>query len=145
MVNPADVAALLPHEGAMCLLSEVLFHDKKSIVCRAESHRFPNNPLRCEDRLPALAGIEYAAQAIAAHCTLVERNARKERPHGLLAGARAVMLRVSRLDDIQEALTVQAERLVADGPRFLYAFAIKVGMRELLSGRIAVVLKEVSA
>lgn len=142
MVNPGNVAALVPHGGTMCLLNKVIHHDKKTIVCRAVSHLFPDNPLRCDDRLPALAGIEYAAQAVAAHCTLVSRHSREAAPRGLLAGARVVRLNAKRLDDVDESLEVHAERLVADGPRFLYAFAIKAGARDLLSGRIAVVLKD---
>jgi hypothetical protein len=37
---------------------------------------------------------------------------------------------------------VRAERLIADGPRLLYAFVIEAGTRELLNGRVAVVLRE---
>lgn len=141
-MNPEDVSALVPHQGIMCLLSEVVHHDNQTILCRAASHRFPDNPLRCGDRLPALAGIEYAAQTVAAHCTLLNRSFREGTPRGLLAGARAVTLHTERLDDIDESLTILAERLIADGQRSLYAFAIKAGTRKLLSGRIAVVLKD---
>ena len=141
-MNFPDVAALIPHSGTMCLLSEVVHHDNETILCRATSHRSPTNPLRCDNRLPAVAGIEYAAQSAAAHCTLVTRNSGAGAPQGVLAGARAVTLHATRLDDIDAPLTVRATRLVADGPRFLYEFAIEVGARKLLSGRIAVVLKE---
>jgi hypothetical protein len=37
-------------------------------------------------------------------------------------------------------LTVRAERLIADGGRLLYGFAIESGERELVTGRVAVVL-----
>lgn len=140
VLNRDAIAALIPHEGAMCLLSEVERYDDRTIVCRATSHASKTNPLRIEDRLPALAGIEYAAQALAAHCALVDAGAAPSRRRGLLAGARNVTLNVERLDDIPGPLTVRAERLVADLPRLLYGFVIEDGARELLSGRVAVVL-----
>ncbi|OGA02610.1 MAG: hypothetical protein A2W68_12895 [Betaproteobacteria bacterium RIFCSPLOWO2_02_64_14] len=139
-LNRDAIAALIPHEGTMCLLSEVERYDDRSIVCRATSHRLRSNPLRIEDRLPALAGIEYAAQALAAHCALVDAGAASGRRRGLLAGARNVTLNVDRLDDVAGPLTVRVERLVADAPRLLYGFVINDGARELLSGRVAVVL-----
>ncbi len=124
----------------MCLLDEVVRYDERTIACSATSHRSSANPLRRNGRLPALAGIEYAAQALAAHCALVQ----PESAHpvdGVLAGVRAVALQVDRLDAIEQALEVRAERLIADGRRLLYGFAIDAGGRELLSGRVAVVLR----
>jgi predicted hotdog family 3-hydroxylacyl-ACP dehydratase len=136
-----DIARLVPQQGPMCLLAGVERYDAQSIACRAESHRDARNPLRRANRLPALAGIEYAAQALAAHCALLGGGAGR----GLLAGVRQVALHVERLDDIDGPLLVRAERLVADGRHLLYAFAVEAGGRALLSGRLAVVLDKESA
>ena len=59
--NCSDVADLLPHGGGMVLLERVAEWDMQQIRCTAISHRAATNPLRCSGRLPALAGIEYAA------------------------------------------------------------------------------------
>jgi predicted hotdog family 3-hydroxylacyl-ACP dehydratase len=135
------IAALIPHEGAMCLLSEVERYDERTIVCRATSHGSAGNPLRINGRLPALAGIEYAAQALAVHCALLNGGAVNDgRGRGVLAGARDVKLHVDRLDDVPGPLTVRAERLVADPPRLLYGFVIEDAGQALVSGRVAVVL-----
>ena len=134
------LAALIPHQGPMCLLSEVERYDERTIVCRAISHASTGNPLRIEGRLPAVAGIEYAAQALAVHCALVNGSNGDGGKRGLLAGAREVTLNVDRLDDVPGPLTVRVERLVADLPRLLYGFVIEGGDRELMSGRVAVVL-----
>jgi predicted hotdog family 3-hydroxylacyl-ACP dehydratase len=134
------IAALIPHQGAMCLLSAVERYDERTIVCRATSHASESNPLRINGRLPALAGIEYGAQALAVHCALLNDDAGDSRRPGLLAGARDVTLNVDRLDDVPGPLIVRAERLVADPPRLLYRFVIEDGGRELVSGRVAVVL-----
>jgi predicted hotdog family 3-hydroxylacyl-ACP dehydratase len=141
-LNREAIAALIPHQGTMCLLSEVECYDDRTIVCRATSHHSKANPLRIDGRLPASAGIEYAAQALAAHCALVGAAAASSRRRGLLAGARNVTLNVDRLDDVPGPLTVRAERLVADLPRLLYGFVIEDGARELVSGRVAVVLSD---
>jgi len=145
MTSKRDITALVPHQGPMCLLDEVVHYDERVIACRATSHRSAGNPLRHEGRLPALAGIEYAAQALAAHCALVGGGTDLRADHGVLAGVRAIAVRVDRLDDIDEALDVRAERLIADGPRLLYSFVVQAGGRELLSGRVAVVLREEGA
>jgi predicted hotdog family 3-hydroxylacyl-ACP dehydratase len=136
MRNP-KVADLVPQQGAMCLLDEILSFDERSVVCRTASHRSPGNPLRCDGRLPAIAGIEYGAQAMAVHGALRAEGATQG---GLLAGARAVRCQARYLDDESGPLTVRAERLVADGNRLLYAFVVEGAKSELVSGRIAVVL-----
>jgi predicted hotdog family 3-hydroxylacyl-ACP dehydratase len=136
MKNP-EVAALVPQQGAMCLLDEILSYDERSVVCRTASHRLAGNPLRCDGRLPAIAGIEYGAQAMAVHGAL---NSAQAAQGGLLAGARAVRCNTRYLDQESGPLTVRAERLVAEGGRLLYAFAIEAAGAELVSGRIAVVL-----
>ena len=139
-LNRAEIAGLIPHAGAMCLLDEILRFDERSIVCRTSSHRSPDNPLRCDGRLPACTAIEYGAQAMAAHGALHAAPVPQVQA-GLLAGARALRLSVRFLDDEPGPLTVRAERLVEEGGRLLYAFAVEAAGRELATGRIAVVLR----
>ena len=138
MRNP-QIAALVPQQGAMCLLDEILSFDEHSVVCRTASHQSPGNPLRCDGRLPAIAAIEYGAQAMAVHGAL---QAKGDAQNGLLAGARAVRCHARYLDDESGPLTVRAERLVVQGGRLLYAFVVQGAESELVSGRIAVVLKK---
>ncbi|HTP63303.1 MAG TPA: hydroxymyristoyl-ACP dehydratase [Burkholderiales bacterium] len=139
MTTPG-IAALVPQQGAMCLLDEIVSFDEGGIVCRTASHRSIANPLRCDGRLPACAGIEYGAQAMAAHGAL-RASPVPQVQAGLLAGARALRLNARFLDDEPGPLTVRAERLVAEGDRLLYAFAVESAGRELVGGRIAVVLR----
>lgn len=131
------IATLVPQQGAMCLLDEVVSFDDRSVVCRTASHLAPGNPLRCDGRLPAIAGIEYGAQAMAVHGAL---HADQAAQGGLLAGARAVRCHARYLDEEAGPLTVRAERLVLDGGRLLYSFVVESANAELVSGRIAVVL-----
>jgi predicted hotdog family 3-hydroxylacyl-ACP dehydratase len=138
-LDHAWLLAHLPHQGSMCLLNAVTDWDAQHIRCTARSHRHADNPLRAHDRLGAACGIEYAAQAMAAHGALLA--AADDAPRaGYLASVRGVELQVARLDDIAADLEVEAERLSGDGNTILYGFRVSAAGRELLSGRAAVVL-----
>ena len=62
-IEKAEIRALIPHAGLMCLLDRVLQWDDESIVCVSQTHRDSNNPLRRDRRLSALHAVEYGAQA----------------------------------------------------------------------------------
>ena len=140
MSGPMSIASLLPQSGAMMLLDEVVAHDERRIACRASSHRDPGNPLVHENVLPAWAAIEYAAQAMAAHFS-VSAGAEGRATIGLLGGLRDVECAVTRLDDINAALLVEAERLSHDRAGSIYAFRVMVetDRRMLVQGRATVV------
>jgi predicted hotdog family 3-hydroxylacyl-ACP dehydratase len=135
-VDQAGIRRLVPHAGAMCLLHEVLQADADSIRARAVSHRDPANPLREGGVLPALCGVEYAAQAMAVHGALQNKNAIRS---GMLASLRNVELAVERLDDIAADLVIEAHCLLNESGRLLYRFEIRAHDRELLQGRATVV------
>ena len=134
------IAKLLPQDGAMVLLDEVLSHDERRIACRASSHRNPANPLVHEGTLPVWAGIEYAAQAMAAHFCL-SAEVTGEATIGLLGGLRDVVCEASRLDDVASPLIVEAERLSHDAAGSIYRFRVSAedDGRPLLHGRATVV------
>jgi predicted hotdog family 3-hydroxylacyl-ACP dehydratase len=144
VLSRAAIAALIPHEGAMCLLDEVLSSDDDGIVCRAVSHRDRAHPLREDGVLHAVCGIEYAAQAMAVHGALTSGSVGDGRSKGgMLAAARDVVLSVDRLDDITDDLVVSARKLVAERGWLLYEFALHAGGSELVRGRAAVSLAAV--
>ena len=135
----AEIAGLIPHSGAMCLLDGVLEWDSRRIRCVSRSHRNADNPLRADGRLPAICAIEYAAQAMAVHGGL-SGNASGRPRAGYLASLRDVVCRRSRIDDLEGDLVIEAEQMAADGGRAMYRFAPRVGEVEVLSGRATVVL-----
>ncbi|CAJ0796649.1 hypothetical protein LMG7141_03268 [Ralstonia condita] len=133
------IAERIPHSGAMCLLDTVLGWDASRIHCTATSHRDPTNPLRSNGQLAAVCGIEYAAQAMAVHGALCD--AAQARPRaGFLASVRNVEAFVSRLDTVEGALDIEAERIGGDGNNVLYRFTVRNGAGMLLTGRATVVL-----
>lgn len=138
LMDRAAIAALIPHEGAMCLLDGVLAWDRTSIACLASSHRAANNPLAADGRLDVVCGVEYAAQAMAVHGGLVG-DARRPAA-GYLASLRDVTCSVDRLDLLEGDLLVTAELLIADAGRVIYRFTLTSDARPVMSGRAAVVI-----
>jgi predicted hotdog family 3-hydroxylacyl-ACP dehydratase len=139
ILGRAEIGSLIPHAGAMVLLDAVLRWDATSIACRTARHRDPDNPLRRGGRLGAVAGVELAAQAMAAHGRLAGSIAEQPRG-GYIASLREVVCRSERLDDVADDLLVEAERLMGDDARVLYAFRVSAAGAVLVSGRAAVVL-----
>ena len=133
------IRELVPHAGAMCLLEEVLDWDASSIACRATSHRDASNPLRTSNGLAAVAGVEYAAQAVAVHGNLTSEDSPGPKL-GYLAALRDVICSVERLDIEKGDLVVSANQVAAESGRLLYDFRVESGGRELLRGRLSVVL-----
>lgn len=137
-LTKTQFAALLPQRDAMCLLDTADSWNATGIVCGSMSHTRIENPLRCRGHLPAVAGIEYAAQAMALHGALAAHQ--EHAAPGMLASVRDVVLHVARLDDITDRLTVSATQLVAQKRHLLYSFLVEGGGRVLVKGRIAVAL-----
>jgi len=145
MAKLPDVASLLPHRGAMVLLDEVVAFDASTIRCRTRSHRRGDHPLAFEGVLPAWAGVEYGAQAMAAHFSL-SAGAGGAMTTGLLGGLRDVVCTVGRLDDVTSPLRIDATRLSNDRSGSIYAFRIAAedDDRVLVEGR-ATVIQQVRA
>lgn len=139
-IDADEIQNLIPHAGSMSLLDKVLSFDAQSIVCVASSHRAKTNPLRENNMLHAVCGIEYAAQAMALHGALLSRNPSQTPRAGRLAGVRTVQFSVSRLDDIPEDLVLSATQLMGDENSMVYEFVVKTSNRMLLNGKATVVL-----
>jgi len=140
LISREDIAAMIPHAGAMHLLDGVLSWDADRIRCLSRSHRDRQNPLRMDGRLSALCGIEYAAQAMAVHGALAG-NVLKRPQLGYLASLREVRCSRARLDDLEGDLIVEAERMMGEESHVIYGFEVRVGDVEVLRGRAAVVLE----
>jgi predicted hotdog family 3-hydroxylacyl-ACP dehydratase len=142
-LNAAQIAQLIPHHGSMCLLAGVTQHDAQSITCTAVSHRLVTNPLRENGLLHAVCGVEYAAQAMAIHGTLLAGQTDKPPRGGRLAGVRTLELKVNRLDDIEADLEINAIQIMGDNNSMVYEFSIEAAGRNLLTGKATVILMPV--
>ena len=143
MLGRSEIQALIPHSGDMCLLASTKNWDATHISCTAHSHRDPNNPLAHDGKVPVLCGIEFAAQAMAAHGGLIGLVGQRPRA-GLLVSVRDVVTRVKYLSDYEQDLQIEAEQLMAGENSVTYSFSLHAGDAELLSGRATVVLDAAS-
>src|SRR5690348_18414697 len=103
-LSKSDWSMLIPHQGVMCLLDDVVTWNDTTIHARSDSHRRADNPLRSNDRLRALHLCEYGAQAMAVHGGLSARAAGGVAAPGFLVSLRAVELAVARIDDLRGSL-----------------------------------------
>ena len=119
----------------MSLLDEIVAFDATTLRAIARNHRDADHPLRVRGELPAVCGIEYGAQAAAAHgaaCAAHPSGA------GFLAGVRSVKLHARRLDDIPGDLAIETEQLGASESGVLYSFSVSGDGRLLVAGRVMV-------
>jgi predicted hotdog family 3-hydroxylacyl-ACP dehydratase len=135
-----EICARIPHSGSMCLLERVDAWDASSIDCSATSHRDAANPLRSLDHLPAVCAVEYAAQAMAVHGSLIEPAHGDGASAGFLASVRDLKLAADRLDTVAGDLHIHADRVSGGDNSFIYEFAVRDGDVTLVSGRVAVML-----
>ncbi|MEO8938757.1 MAG: hydroxymyristoyl-ACP dehydratase [Burkholderiaceae bacterium] len=148
-LNRDDISARIPHAGRMVLLDEVSEWDSERIVCRSAMHHDRSNPLCVAGQLSSVCAIEFAAQAMAVHGSLLAHhevpssgNTLTTKPRaGFIASVRNVHMAVARLDDVRGVLTIEATRESGDDARVLYLFEVRAGDAVLVSGRAAVVLQ----
>ena len=145
MIGRAELMALIPHQGGMCLLDRVVAWDAQSIHAASASHRSATHPLRRDGRLAALHLCEYGAQAMAVHGGLLAAaHGGRARP-GLLVSLRAVELALDTLDECDGELQVHAQVLHADAAGWQYEFRIEHRGARLAQGRAAVMLQQEGA
>lgn len=139
LAGKQEIAAVIPHANTMCLLDGVLEYSAQRICCVSGTHRDTGNPMRSGNELHALCGIEYAAQAMAVHGAWSGQADTRPRA-GYLASLRDVCCRKIRLDDLNDDLIIEAEKLLGDSVHVIYQFTIRAGNEEIMSGRATVVL-----
>jgi predicted hotdog family 3-hydroxylacyl-ACP dehydratase len=140
LLNAAQIAQLIPHHGDMCLLVGVNTFDAQHIHCSAISHHSLANPLRENNMLHAVCGIEYAAQAMAVHGALLSKQSASKPRGGRLASVRSVELSCTRLDNIDGNLDVNAALLMSDENNMMYEFTVSASSKILLQGKATVIL-----
>ncbi len=140
-LGKAEVRALIPHSGLMCLLDSVSEWDDQSIVCISNTHVDSANPLRRDGQLSAVHAFEYAAQAVAVHGGLLARSTGGTAPPGYLAALRDARLHVTRLDDITSPLQVCASRLFGNGANSVYECRVTADDVAVAEARITIMLR----
>ncbi|HEV7913762.1 MAG TPA: hydroxymyristoyl-ACP dehydratase [Albitalea sp.] len=135
MLNRTQIESRVPHAGAMCLLDSVQQWDATTIVCQALAPTGAH-PLARAQAVPAVAAVEYAAQAAAVHGSLLD--ATDSPREGMLAKLTEVELCATTLDAAGGALTVRAEMLSRVANGCLYSFEVSDRRACVARGRLLV-------
>lgn len=136
-----ELAALIPHQGSMCLNDRVLAWDDDQVRLATASHRSPDNPLRRGGRVRALHLAEYGAQAMAVHGGLVARAAGTRAAPGLLVSLRAVELHCDDVHSLPGELEVEATKIAVTPESRQYEFVVRHEGAVLARGRAAVMAR----
>jgi predicted hotdog family 3-hydroxylacyl-ACP dehydratase len=138
MLNIA-LERLTPHAGRMRLIARVQSYDTDRIVCEADSHIAPDNPLREAGALAAICGLEYGAQAMAIHGAL--RAGMAQAPGiGYLVSAHELRWEAERLDQLPTPLVIEAQRILGSASQVSYQFTLRTSAGDVMHGRASVVL-----
>ena len=139
MSEEVDIAGLVPHAGAMCLLERVLRWDERGATVATQSHAARGNPLKRNGRLSALCLCEYGAQAMAVHGALAAGAAGRRLRPGLLVSLREVRLAADDIESLPGELIVSVERLGGGDAGLQYRFTVTHEGRRLAEGRAAII------
>lgn len=139
MIMHDELCSLIPHSFDMCLLNRVEFWDENKITCYSNSHLSDSNPLRREDNLSSVHLLEYAAQAMAVHGGLHDREQGKQMSEGYLAALRDVNIELCSVNNVKTELKVEANKILSQGGNMIYEFTVTSAGINLASGRATVV------
>lgn len=137
-MSHAEIAALIPHQGGMCLLEHIVEWNDTRIVLETMTHLAADNPLRVNGKLRAVHLCEYGAQAMAVHGAL--KAAPNRAPPGMLVSLRSVTFARDYIDDLAGSLRIEAICLQATGASQQYSFEITHAGTTIAAGRAAVLL-----
>jgi len=133
-----EILQLIPHQGGMCLLDEVVDWDSERIHCRSRSHQRIDNPLRSDTGLRGIHLCEYGAQSMAVHGGLLARADGGRALPGLLVSLRGVRIARAFVHALEGPLDVHGEKLTSGVAGWQYAFRVEHRGELLAEGRAAV-------
>ena len=142
MIEPVkhdELCSLIPHSFDMCLLDRVESWDEKNITCFSNSHHLHTNPLRRNESLSSVHLLEYAAQTMAVHGGLHDREQGIQMSEGYLAALRDVQIELCNIEKLEKELRIEASQLLSQGGNMIYSFTVSAGENKLVSGRATVV------
>ncbi len=148
-LNKNEICKLLPHSGEMCLIDSILSWDQENLIAQTMSHQNKKNPLLYKNKITSIMGIEYAAQTMAIHFSLIHKYADKQKQGenkqgGYLATARNIQILEENLFDFQhpqlQALFISVIILMKDSQGYTYNFEISSNNTMLICGKLTIFL-----
>ena len=136
MTSYPPIVELVPHRPPMLLLDRVLSYDGERVVC--ETVLEAGSPFVEQGRVPAVVGIEYMAQTIAAGAGLSARDKGDQAGRmGFLLGCRNLSIAVDSFQ-VGDRLTVEARRTWGEKELGSFACQVRRGDEILVEGALTV-------
>lgn len=131
-----EVEALIPHRGLACWLDAVLEHGGDRTRCRARV--VPAHPIAVDGRFPAVAAVEWIAQASAAHSALRGR-AGGIAEAGVLAGISGFSADVEGFSPGERIEVAVTQVHGGDGPMAVFEGEVWCGTQSVARASLTVV------
>jgi len=111
LTDCTDIAELIPHSGRMILLDRILDYDEQSLSAEliVRDAGLPGN----DKTVPAWAGIEYMAQAVAAYAGIKSKQSGEPIKLGFLLGTRRYTSNVDSFN-VGSVLIIQVRNIIQD-------------------------------
>ena len=136
MTEYPPIVELVPHRPPMLLLDRVLSYDGERVVC--ETVLGPDSPFAEQGEVPAVVGIEYMAQTIAAGAGLSARDKGDQAGRmGFLLGCRNLSITVDSFQ-VGDRLTIEARRTWGENQIGSFACKVQRGDEVLVEGALTV-------
>ena len=136
MTSYPPIVELVPHRPPMLLLDRVLSYDGERVVC--ETVLGPDSPFAEQGEVPAVVGIEYMAQTIAAGAGLSARDKGDQAGRmGFLLGCRNLSIAVDSFQ-VGDRLTIEARRTWGENQIGSFACKVQRGSEVLVEGALTV-------
>ena len=139
MIEHDELCSLIPHSFDMCLLDRVESWDDDNIVSYCSSHLLKTNPLRRDESLSSIHLLEYAAQTMAVHGGLDDKQKGLKMSEGYLAALRNVKIELCELNNLESELRIEANKIISQAGNMIYVFSVSSDSKLLISGRATVV------
>ena len=134
LLNRAQIAALIPHGNAMCMLDEVVSWSAEQIHCRSCDFANSDNPLFENGQLETVLLLEYAAQAAAVHAALLQSTLGESRPAYIGAVKNVELLKP--VSDNYTAIEIEAHCLLNNSSGAIYEVVAQQHGDILIRGRL---------
>lgn len=134
-LSKLEIESLIPHAGTMSFIDKIISCDPQQLICQAIIAS--DNPLLTVDKLDNINTIEFAGQAIALHCALVN-NSDKTVNNGYLAAIRDADFFVKQIDVANELL-IEVVLMHNDLNKYIYSFTVESDQQLISQGTLIVV------
>lgn len=138
LIERQQIAQLIPHGEAMCLLDQITDWDKHNLNATTTSHRRADNPLIENGRMNTVALVEYGAQAAAVHAALQQSGLGEARP-AYLGAIKKLHLLTPFVDVNVTELQIQAQCIFSDNNGAIYDIKANAHGTNLMAGRLVLI------